>query len=329
MARHLKVIGIIFSLLLSVGLVIALGGWFWLQAQWDTPAVTTESTLEIPRGTSVSDIGRQLHALHIVPYHWHYALLVRLENLPPKSGEYLLTPPASLRDVAKTLHRGVSVLHAITIPEGSSWKQIRALITENHLLDIALFEKLLGEFIAAQPALDTFEGAVYPETYLFAKVNGEHELIRQIQAKTEAMLAQFPTPTAAREGLILASIIEKEAGNREEMPLIASVFHNRLKRGMRLQSDPTVIYGMLDSYDGSLLRGHLQTDTPFNTYTRNGLPPTPICSPSAAAVNAVLFPAQTSYLFFVADGTGGHAFGKNLKEHNQNVQRYRELMRNR
>ncbi|WP_027390392.1 endolytic transglycosylase MltG [Chrysiogenes arsenatis] len=329
MARHLKIIGISCSLLLTISIAVAFGGWHWLQTQWDTPAVTTESILEIPRGTSVRDIGRQLQTLDIAPYHWLYPVLVRLENLPPKSGEYLLTPDASLRDIANILHRGVSVLHAITIPEGSNWKQIRTIINENTLLDMALFEKLLAEFIAAQPALDTFEGAVYPETYLFAKVNGEQELMRQIQAKTTAMLAQFPTPEAAREGLILASIIEKEAGNREEMPLIASVFYNRIKRGMRLQSDPTVIYGMFDSYDGTLLRGHLQTDTPHNTYTRNGLPPTPICSPSAAAINAVLLPAQTNYIFFVADGRGGHAFSATLQEHNRYVQQYRALMRNR
>jgi UPF0755 protein len=219
--------------------------------------------------------------------------------------------------------RGKSILHKLTAPEGKTTKQILALV--------AAHEVLVGDITMA-PA----EGALLPETYSFTRGETRDELIADMMRARDAVLDELwekranDLPIMTKdEAIILASIVEKETGVASERPLIAAVFVNRLRRGMRLQSDPTIIYGLTggEPLGRGLRKSELERETPYNTYLISGLPPTPIANPGRASIEAVLDPAESDYLFFVADGTGGHVFAATLEEHNRNVVKWRQIER--
>ncbi len=239
-----------------------------------------------------------------------------------KAGEYEFPAKASIDQVLAIITSGRAVTYKLTVPEGWTTQMAVARVAEN--------EVLTGD-IAALPA----EGAIMPETYVFRRGLTRQKMLEDMQAAQAKMLDEVWAARAAtsplrsrQEAVILASIVEKETAVPEERPLIASVFLNRLKQGMRLQSDPTIIYGLVGGkgkLDRGLTRDDLASDTPYNTYKIDDLPPGPIANPGKASLEAVLNPPDTGYLYFVADGSGGHAFAKTLEEHNANVAKWRAI----
>jgi UPF0755 protein len=247
-----------------------------------------------------------------------------------RAGEYALEPGATPTTLWQLLANGRGVQHHVTLIEGMTLEQVRDALVQHPLLladGFALSSKELMQDIGASsvPA----EGAFLPETYVFTRGDSDldvlrraHEAMQQILNKLWAQRdAELPLKSP-QEALILASIVEKETGVASERAKIAGLFMNRLRKGMKLQTDPTVIYGVGAAFDGNLRRRDLERDTPWNTYTRLGLPPTPIALPSKAALQAVMHPEATTALYFVADGHGGHVFSNTLDEHNHAVRRY-------
>ncbi len=242
-----------------------------------------------------------------------------------KAGEYAFQPGSSLREVLEVLREGKAIMHRLTIPEGLS--------TVQALERIAAHEALSGE-ISVKPE----EGSLLPDTYLFTRGKARDALIRQMMQAQRKLLAELWPKRAPglplqspREAVVLASIVEKETAVPEERRRIAAVFINRLKRNMRLQADPTVIYGITRGkpLGRPLSRKDLRQATPWNTYVIRGLPPTPIANPGRDSIAAVLDPLDTDELYFVADGSGRHLFAADLKTHNQNVRRLRRIERQR
>ncbi len=241
-----------------------------------------------------------------------------------KAGEYLFRKEASLRDVMDTLVSGRQLLHSVTIPEGLTSEQIVQRLMEADVL--------VGE-VREIPR----EGTILPETYRVPRGMARAELIRKMQLDQNRVVDQIWARRAADlpirskfEMVTLASIVEKETGRADERTRVASVFHNRLNKRMRLQSDPTIVYGIVGgkgTLGRSILRSEITKPTAYNTYTIDGLPPGPIANPGRAALEAVANPSRTRDLFFVADGTGGHVFAESLDQHNRNVSRWREIER--
>src|SRR5690606_8814696 len=247
-------------------------------------------------------------------------------------GEYVLREGMTPRELLEAMSRGDIVQHRFTIVEGWNIRELRAALARAGVLaqetedldDAALMEALGRE--GEHP-----EGRFLPETYVFTRGDSDLDVLARAaramdEALAEAWEARDPdTPLRTPyEMLILASIVEKETGIAEERPRIAGLFARRLRIGMRLQTDPTVIYGLGEDYDGNIRRVHLETDTPYNTYTRDGLPPTPIAMPGRAALQAVASPEEGTALYFVAvgDGSGRHLFADSYAEHQANVRRY-------
>ncbi|MFO0110451.1 MAG: endolytic transglycosylase MltG [Alphaproteobacteria bacterium] len=284
-------------------------------------------TVMIAPGTGAKAILYQLHREGVIPPPWLILLPMLFEYEPRsfKAGEYQLPSGLSPSEVLGMIARGEILVHQITIPEGFALNQIRALL---------LAEPLLTGDLPPSIA----EGTIFPETERFARGESRTAVVRRLQKhmqeKLDAAWAKrapdLPFSTK-EEAVILASIVERETGVHEERGRVAAVFINRLRAGMRLQSDPTVAYGVnLTRGDGTLRQlttRDLQTDHPWNTYTRDGLPPTPIASPGLAAIEAVLNPPVTGEFYFVATGDGGHYFARTLNEHNQNVARYRQQLK--
>ena len=247
-----------------------------------------------------------------------------------RAGSYEIAPGTSPKRLLSMLVRGEESLRTVTLVEGWNWRQVRqALSKAEHLKpdsralsDEALMTQLGRPGIAP-------EGRFYPDTYSYAKGSSDLALLQRAMKAMDKHLhdawqARLPGGSlrSPEEALILASIVEKETGQGADRPLISGVFHNRMRIGMRLQTDPTVIYGLGEAFDGNLRRIHLQTDNPWNTYTRGGLPPTPIAMPGKAALLAAVQPAQTQALYFVAKGDGSSQFSASLDEHNRAVNRY-------
>lgn len=247
-----------------------------------------------------------------------------------KAGEYELSSNMTPMQIIETITKGRIRLHRVTIPEGFNAAQIAAAVAQAGFGDAESFlaaarnPDLLKRL--SIPA-DSAEGYLFPDTYLFAKGTGVDKII---ETMTAHLMAHITAKWQARadelgfsmhEIVTLASIIEKETANPQERKLISSVFHNRLKKKMRLETDPTVIYG-IKAFDGNLTRKHLNTLTPYNTYMISGLPPGPIASPGAAALEAALYPEKTDYLFFVSKNDATHHFSTNLKEHVEAVRKY-------
>ena len=291
------------------------------------PALVT-----ISPGDGFRTIARRLAASGLIRSPLRFRLLARFngQDRRVKSGEYRLSPAQSPRDILAALVAGKVVLYRLTLPEGYTLRQMAGAVDAAGLAPADEFLK-----VAADPGLirslkidaDSLEGYLFPDTYAFPRTVTPETIIRTQVRRLRAVFTPAWQAAAKAAGLsvhqvlTLASIIEKETGDPGERPLISSVFHNRLKKGMRLQSDPTVIYGIAD-FNGNLTRRDLRTPGPYNTYLNTGLPPGPIANPGAASIRAALFPAQTAYLFFVAKKNGTHQFSTTLTAHLRAVRKY-------
>ncbi len=327
-------------LLAALVAIAALVAWRHYLQFADTPAKATVPSVVVAPGDSLKATLRKLRAAGItqgVDLEWQ--LLARQVDAAGKLkvGEYALAPALSPRELLTRMRQGRVIQYRFTIVEGWNFRQLRAaLATATPLqhsiggLDDAALMARLG--VAHQHP----EGRFLPETYLYQRGDSDLDVLKRAHAAMDKALAQAWAQRAAdlplaspEQALILASIIEKETALGSERPLIAGVFLRRLQLGMKLQTDPTVIYGIGSSYDGNIRRRDLTTDTPYNTYTRTGLTPTPIAMPGREALLAAVRPAPGDALYFVAvgDGTGAHAFSATLAEHNAAVARYLQRRR--
>jgi UPF0755 protein len=317
-----------FLLGLLVVLLLAGGGAAWYAKQaWTSPGpLAAETPIVVPRGGSTADIAGLLAergAIRDSRLFMAAVWLTRGEG-PLRAGEFLLPARASLETVLDVLRNARPVQRRITLPEGLTARQMVAILQQA--------EGLTGDVPAVA------EGELLPETYNFSYGDTRAAVAQRAAAAMKSALEQLWADRAQnlpinspREALILASIVERETGQKEERPRVAAVFINRLRRGMPLQSDPTVAYAAADGgvLERPLSRADLERDHPFNTYRNRGLPPGPIASPGIEALRAVLKPLETDELYFVADGSGGHAFARTLVEHNRNVARWRAIERQR
>lgn len=295
----------------------------------------TEVFVEIDRGVTTRRIARELAARGVIEHEWPF-LLGRA--LRPKAvlqaGEYRFARPASVWEVQQRLIRGDVYYHSFTVPEGSNIFDTATIVASLDWVGEAAVKVVVKspELIAdLDPRAENLEGYLFPSTYLVTRGTPAVEICRMMTDEFRRVWGALGADADVRETVTLASLIEKETGRAGERKLISSVFHNRLRRGMRLECDPTVIYAAIleQRYDGTIHRSDLASRNPYNTYEHAGLPPGPIASPGRAAIEAALHPAATDYLFFVArpDGSGGHEFSKNLAAHNRAVARYRRAIR--
>ncbi len=305
--------------------VIAAGALEWAAASWTEPgppaASGNQSVVLIAPHTGLPQIGRQLQEAHLLNYASVFIFDVYLHRLNNqlKAGEYAVPSKASMADIAAILVLGKSIQHKLTVAEGLTSDMIAKLVKDD--------PALTGE---AGP--DPGEGALLPETYLFTHgetragllARMEKDQAKFLNMRWAARAADLPFQNMA-QAVILASIVEKETSLPEERRHIAAVFVNRLKAGMKLQSDPTIIYGITKGYPlgRGIRESELEAATPYNTYVIDGLPPTPICNPGKDSLEAVLNPEQSKDLYFVATGQGGHVFAASLAEHQKNVIAYR------
>lgn len=312
--------------LLAVCCLSLLGYWFIPIAPPDPVLIEIES------GTSLSQVARQLEQKGVVRSANALKLLARLRNQGSAihAGRYRFADPADPAEILARLVSGDVEQVSLTIPEGFNLLQIADRIDQEHLGDGKEFLRLCSDpqFIASLVIkADTLEGYLFPETYRFTPGTSERDLVRMMVQHQLARIDTKLLNDAKKLGLdrhqllTLASIIEKETGQTAEMPIISSVFHNRLRKRIPLQTDPTVIYG-IENFDGNLTRKHLRTATPYNTYIIRGLPPGPIASPGLSALQAAAHPADTKYLYFVSKGDGHHEFSTTLQDHNRAVRRY-------
>ena len=321
---------------LVVVIISFLGAWLIMEFQSfrQTPLTIPESgtNLVIKPGSALRSVAGQLAQNEVIDHPMYLVLLGRYLDLDSsiKAGEYQLAPGITPEQLLLQLTEGKVVQYAITLIEGDSFKQMMERLRQDPVLEHTLQSHEAEAVMEAigYPEMHP-EGRFLPETYHFPRGTTDVQLLRRAYLDLEEFLAQawpqrdegLPVNTAY-EALILASIVEKETAVPEERARIAGVFVRRLQTGMKLQTDPTVIYGMGDSYDGDIRFRDLRTDTPYNTYTRPGLPPTPIAMPGKDAILAALHPADGKELYFVARGDGSHHFSATLKEHNRAVDRY-------
>lgn len=320
-------------LLILVALVLPLcvaafgvTGYLALRAYDQAGPLARDTAVVIPRGSGVAAIGQLLADEGVLEEPRLFEVAVRLEKVAGKlrAGEYLFPAAVTMRDVVAILRAGETLVRRITFPEGTTSSALVALLNAA--------DGLTGS-VAEVPA----EGSLLPETYHYSLEDTRQQVLARAASAQSDLLAELWAKrqpglplTTPEEAVILASIVEKETGVGAERPLVAGVFINRLRKGMRLQSDPTVSYGItqgLAPLGRGLTRKDLSTATPYNTYAIKGLPPGPIANPGRASLEAVLNPAKTPYFYFVADGTGGHAFAKTLAEHNRNVAKWRKIQR--
>jgi UPF0755 protein len=307
-------------------LAVGAGGaatWVYLGIEWPFRGYTSdEQFVDIPPGLGTRAIGARLVAAGIVrdSLTFRAALWRSGRNTRLKAGEYRFAEPISPLAVIDRLNRGDVFVVRITFPEGLNVFEMAKLFES----------KGFGSAESFVEAGRRFEGFLLPETYALPRHTDAPKLVHLMnQAFERALTPEIRAAAAARDLNIqqlatLASIVEKETGNPAERPLVASVYENRLRIGMPLQCDPTVIYALelAGRYDGNIRRDDLSLDSPYNTYRYAGLPPGPIASPGVASVDAVVHPAESDYLYFVSKNDGSHVFSKTLAEHNQNVQRY-------
>ncbi|MDE2578527.1 MAG: endolytic transglycosylase MltG [Hyphomicrobiales bacterium] len=315
---------------LSFLLILALGagfGYVMLMRQMAEPGpLGQDKVVFIPPGTDVGDIIATLNTEGVIdsPTLFNLQLFLEKNRNRMKAGEYLFKQNASLHDVMDTLVNGRQILHSVPIPEGLTSQQIVERLRD--------YDFLAGDVMEVPK-----EGALLPDTYRVSRGMSRSDLLRKMQQAQDNALKQIwarrspdlPLRTPF-ELVTLASIVEKETGKADERPRVAGVFINRLQKHMRLQSDPTIIYGIVGG-KGTLGRGLLRSEidrwTPYNTYAIDGLPPGPIANPGRAAMEAVANPSRTKDLYFVADGTGGHIFAETLDQHSRNVTRWRQIER--
>jgi len=332
MSRLLARVARAIAVLLLAALAAAIGAWWWL----DQPLALPKSpyTFDVKTGTSLRAVARDLASAGVLPHELPLVALARLRGVDRaiKAGNYEVSAGITLPQLLAKLTQGDATQAALTVIEGATFADMRrALMADPSVAKTALDlpEAELMKRLGAN--VPTAEGWFFPETYFFssgstdaAVLGRAHRLMRErLDAAWRGRSEGLPL-TDPYQALILASIVEKETGRASDRPLIASVFLNRLKLGMRLQSDPTVIYGMGTRFDGNLRKRDLEEDTPYNTYTRDGLPPTPIAMPGQASLDAVMRPPKTDFLYFVSRGDGTSEFSASLADHNRAVSKYQK-----
>lgn len=312
-------------------LAVGIGYYVYIQAL-SKPLENRHQQLDIPSGVGVAWLANHLQEMEIIDNKYVLRAYVWLnhKDLSIKQGEYTLVDIDNIPDLVSRVHQGKVIQYSITLVEGKTFSQYKEQLVSQRLLEDELEQMNEAQIMRAigAPGIHP-EGQFAPQTYLFSKGSTDLDLLKQAYRAQQKIInkaweersesVQLNTPY---EMLILASIIEKETGAAIERPLIAGVFNNRLRLGMKLQTDPTVIYGMGESYKGNIRRKDLTTDTEYNTYTRHGLTPTPIAMPGEAAILAAANPETTKFLYFVGKGDGTHYFSENLKEHNNAVIKY-------
>ena len=323
-------------LLFLLVLVAGAAGFGWNDYdRWlDSPVSLseTETTFTIDRGWSARQVSDKLVAEGIIDKpHW-FDLYARISKQAGaiKSGEFVLSPGLTPPELIDVFVRGQTRQYQYSVIEGDNWRLVRTRLAAQGDLIHELSEPLEEAFMAQLGYPDLHpEGQFFADTYRFPKGTTDIEYLQRAKRTLDQVLDEEWQARAADlplespyEALILASIVEKETAVAAERPLIAGVFMSRLRLGMRLQTDPTVIYGLGPSYDGNIRRKDLRTDTPYNTYTRAGLPPTPIAMVGREAINAVLHPQDTKALYFVAKGDGTHQFSETIEAHNAAVRKY-------
>ena len=315
---------------------LAMAGWMaqYALTPFAGSGISYPLAFAVPRGASLTAASHALEVAGALEHSWAFVLMARARGLEGaiKAGSYALEGPATPLDLLRKITDGDTVLGKLTIVEGWSFREMRRAVEAQAGLrhdSAGLSDGDLLKAVGAEGVQP--EGLFFPDTYFFDAGSSDLALYRRAFT---AMQRQLDSQWRDRAGglpyrtpydaLIMASIIEKETGAPEERPLIAAVFVNRLRIGMRLQTDPTVIYGLGERYDGNLRKADLLADTPYNTYTRAGLPPSPIALPGAEALHAALNPESSRALYFVAKGNGRHVFSDNLDAHNRAVARYQK-----
>ncbi len=322
-----------FVFLLTLSIVLAAAGFWWASSEFHKPGPLAETTLfEVEKGSGLSDIAFDLKDAGVINHKYVFMFGTRIMGAQSelKAGEYELPPAISAYDIMDKIRKGDVIDRKVTVREG---------LTSYEVVEILKTVKELEGDVATVPE----EGTLLPQTYDYRLHETRQEIVDRMKADMTKTIDElwpgrdadlpFTTP---QEALTLASIVEKETGVPEERKKVAGVFINRLRKGIALQTDPTVIYGItmgkhkndgLGPLGRRLLTKDLETDTPYNTYTRPGLPPGPIANPGRAAIEAVLHPETHDYIYFVADGSGGHAFAATLEEHNANVAKWQKIRR--
>ena len=328
-AKSQVVIFLNFLMTVIVCLTIAAAGtvYYAMSAYEDQGPLTANTNFIVRNGAGIQEIASSLERNNIVSDGRVFRFMSEAyleDNDTLKAGEYEIKAGSSMQEIMQLLKSGKSILYSVSLPEGLTVKQMFARLSSDPVLE--------GDLPAQIPA----EGTLRPDTYKFSRGTKRAEIVAQMAAAQKQLVDQIwekrdpDLPIASRDEFVtLASIVEKETGIADERSRVASVFINRLEKGMRLQSDPTIIYGIFGGdgkpADRPILKSDLEKDTPYNTYLIKGLPPTPIANPGRAALEAVSNPSRTSDLYFVADGTGGHVFAATLDEHNNNVRRWRKI----
>jgi len=317
-------------------IVIMTISWFYFSYQQflSAPIVKQQPLVfEVKAGSGANAVLSQLVSEELTSQEWFGRIFLKLhpELTQVKAGRYLLSPSMTIHDVFELLVSGKQIQYTFTIVEGLTFNQVVRMLLQHGEIDITDLKGLNDKqiFEALDLKYDHAEGALFADTYHFPAGYNAAELLRRSHQRLLAVLEEewserqsnlpYQTPYQA---LIMASIIEKETALESERATIAGVFVRRLQKKMRLQTDPTVIYGIGENFDGNITRKHLRTDTPYNTYTRRGLPPTPIAIVGREAIHAALNPEPGSALYFVAKGDGSHQFSDTLEEHNQAVKKY-------
>lgn len=308
--------------------VVAVATFYYVISAFQQPGpLTTNTHFVVADGARLAQISQMLERNGIITDARIFGFMTKTylqkEN-SLKAGEYEIKAGMSMKDVALLLDSGKSILYSVSMPEGLTVQQMVKRLTDDPVLEGPVPNELPPE------------GSLRPDTYKFSRGTTRSEIIAQMRSAQDKLIDQIwakrdpdlPIKTK-QEFVTLASIVEKETGKDDERAHVASVFINRLNKGMRLQSDPTILYGLFGGAgrpaDRAIMRSDIDKQTPFNTYQIKGLPPTPIANPGRAALEAVANPWRTNDLYFVADGTGGHAFATNLDDHNANVRRWRKI----
>ena len=329
--RTLGIISFFGALTFIAGIVLAAYAFVNYQYEAKPKGENDEVVFQVPSGSGLSSIATRLEKDGLIKSAFLFKLVTKLRGNERnfKAGEFSVTSPTSMRQIYDTLSEGKAILYPFTAPEGLTSAQIFRSMTK------------LDTLVDDSPELPA-EGTLLPETYMTPRGMKKSALLKQMQKDQNDILDRLwvsrdpdlPIKTKA-EAVILASVVEKETGISSERDVVAGVFINRLRKGMRLQSDPTIIYGVSKGepllnkkgQQRGIRRSEIDKKTDWNTYQIDGLPKTPICNPGKDAIAAVLKPAETDYLFFVADGTGGHVFAKTVREHNNNVIKWRKIER--
>ena len=292
----------------------------------------TEKVVIINSGQAFKSFSEKLHNNGIIKDLYKFNLFARIKGYDKKvkAGEYILSPSMTPYKILQILAAGKVCLHKITIPEGYNIRQIASITAKAGLCaETEFISSATDSSFVHNEGIDaeTFEGYLFPDTYYFQKDTTPEKIISAMVKRFRSVFTSTYKEQAKKLELsihqivTLASIIEKETGDPKERSVISSVFHNRLKKKMRLESDPTVIYGIKD-FDGNIKKRHLKTSTPYNTYQIPGLPPGPIANPGKKAIEAALFPADTDFLYFVSKKDNTHEFSTNIRDHNKAVRKY-------